>query len=103
MQYPLLLSDFKKTYTNITLSQIDQCLTSGADGCWFVFDLLDIFANDMTHVYLARYGNSLVLVASQTVRWRTIIGEMSDPNYLLTDVQYCVIERIARYYLIYFV
>uniref|UniRef100_A0A665SYB4 Uncharacterized protein n=1 Tax=Echeneis naucrates TaxID=173247 RepID=A0A665SYB4_ECHNA len=45
---------------------------------------------------LERYGRKLVVVASQTVRFRTLIGSESDPDLKLNDDSYCVLERVGR-------
>ncbi|KAM7394584.1 hypothetical protein PAMP_021375 [Pampus punctatissimus] len=45
---------------------------------------------------LKRYGRKLVVVASQTLRFRTLIGSESDPDLKLTDDSYCVLERVGR-------
>ncbi|XP_033480322.2 general transcription factor IIIC subunit 1 [Epinephelus lanceolatus] len=43
-----------------------------------------------------RYGRKLVVVASQTLRFRTLIGIESDPDLKLNDDSYCVLERVGR-------
>ncbi|XP_044044024.1 general transcription factor 3C polypeptide 1 [Siniperca chuatsi] len=45
---------------------------------------------------LERYGRKLVVVASQTLRFRTLIGIESDPDLKLNDDSYCVLERVGR-------
>uniref|UniRef100_A0A7N8Y830 General transcription factor IIIC subunit 1 n=1 Tax=Mastacembelus armatus TaxID=205130 RepID=A0A7N8Y830_9TELE len=45
---------------------------------------------------LKRYGRRLVVVASQSLRFRTLIGVESDPDLKLTDHSYCVLERVGR-------
>uniref|UniRef100_A0A3Q1AI97 B-block binding subunit of TFIIIC domain-containing protein n=1 Tax=Amphiprion ocellaris TaxID=80972 RepID=A0A3Q1AI97_AMPOC len=45
---------------------------------------------------LERFGRKLVVVASQTLRFRTLIGSESDPDLKLTDDSYCVLERVGR-------
>lgn len=45
---------------------------------------------------LERYGRKLVVVASQTLRFRTLIGVESDPDLKLNDGSYCVLERVGR-------
>ncbi|CAK6972755.1 general transcription factor 3C polypeptide 1-like [Scomber scombrus] len=45
---------------------------------------------------LKRYGRKLVVVASQSLRFRTLIGPESDPDLKLTDDSYCVLERVGR-------
>ncbi|XP_029009118.1 general transcription factor 3C polypeptide 1 [Betta splendens] len=43
-----------------------------------------------------RYGRKLVAVASQTLRFRTLIGSESDPDLKLSDDSYCLLERVGR-------
>lgn len=38
-----------------------------------------------------------MLVASQKVRTRALFGETSNPNLDITDLTYCILERIGRY------
>ncbi|XP_069023396.1 general transcription factor 3C polypeptide 1 [Embiotoca jacksoni] len=45
---------------------------------------------------LERYGRKLVVVASQTVRFRALIGIESDPDLKLNDDSYCALERVGR-------
>ncbi|XP_041790222.1 general transcription factor 3C polypeptide 1 [Chelmon rostratus] len=45
---------------------------------------------------LERYGRKLVVVASQVLRFRTLIGNESDPDLKLNDDSYCVLERVGR-------
>ncbi|XP_076003891.1 general transcription factor 3C polypeptide 1 isoform X2 [Genypterus blacodes] len=45
---------------------------------------------------LQRYGRKLVVVASQHVRFRALIGAESDPDLKLNDGSYCVLERVGR-------
>nr|XP_020499344.1 LOW QUALITY PROTEIN: general transcription factor 3C polypeptide 1 [Labrus bergylta] len=45
---------------------------------------------------LERYGRKLVVMASQMLRFRTLIGIESDPDLKLTDDSYCVLERVGR-------
>ncbi|XP_071360613.1 general transcription factor 3C polypeptide 1 [Trachinotus anak] len=45
---------------------------------------------------LERYGRKLVVVASQTLRFRTLIGSESDPDLKLSDDSYCVLEKVGR-------
>uniref|UniRef100_UPI0037E74EBE general transcription factor 3C polypeptide 1 n=1 Tax=Semicossyphus pulcher TaxID=241346 RepID=UPI0037E74EBE len=45
---------------------------------------------------LERYGRKLAVVASQTLRFRALIGIESDPDLKLTDDSYCVLERVGR-------
>ncbi|KAM4584504.1 general transcription factor 3C polypeptide 1 isoform 2-T2 [Odontesthes bonariensis] len=43
-----------------------------------------------------RYGRKLVVVASQVVRFRALIGVESDPDLKLSNDSYCVLERVGR-------
>lgn len=43
-----------------------------------------------------RFGRKLVIVASQKVRFRVLIGSESDPDLKLTDESYCVLEKVGR-------
>ncbi|XP_072240808.1 general transcription factor 3C polypeptide 1 isoform X2 [Leuresthes tenuis] len=45
---------------------------------------------------LEKYGRKLVVVASQAVRFRALIGIESDPDLKLSNDSYCVLERVAR-------
>ncbi|XP_070683568.1 general transcription factor 3C polypeptide 1 [Pempheris klunzingeri] len=45
---------------------------------------------------LERYGRKLVVVASQALRFRTLIGDESDPDVKLNDDSFCVLERVGR-------
>uniref|UniRef100_A0A8D2ZF46 General transcription factor 3C polypeptide 1 n=1 Tax=Scophthalmus maximus TaxID=52904 RepID=A0A8D2ZF46_SCOMX len=45
---------------------------------------------------MERYGRKLVVVASQTLRFRTLIGSESDPDLKLNDDSYCLLERVGR-------
>ncbi|XP_010777152.1 general transcription factor 3C polypeptide 1-like, partial [Notothenia coriiceps] len=45
---------------------------------------------------LEQYGRKLVVVACQTLRFRTLIGPESDPDLKLNDDSYCVLERVGR-------
>lgn len=42
------------------------------------------------------YGNKLVIVASQTYRYDAIFSSLVDPEIVLSDLQYCILECIAR-------
>ncbi|KAK7929622.1 hypothetical protein WMY93_006017, partial [Mugilogobius chulae] len=42
------------------------------------------------------FGRRLVAVASQKLRFLTLIGTESDPDLKLTDESYCVLERVGR-------
>uniref|UniRef100_A0A7N6BZB9 B-block binding subunit of TFIIIC domain-containing protein n=1 Tax=Anabas testudineus TaxID=64144 RepID=A0A7N6BZB9_ANATE len=43
-----------------------------------------------------RYGRKLVVVASQSLRFRALIGNESDPDLKLSDDSYCLLERVGR-------
>ncbi|CAL8354123.1 unnamed protein product [Boreogadus saida] len=43
-----------------------------------------------------RYGRKLVVVASQKMRFRILIGEDSDPDLRISDQSYCILERLGR-------
>ncbi|XP_054912510.1 general transcription factor 3C polypeptide 1 [Poeciliopsis prolifica] len=43
-----------------------------------------------------RYGRKLVVVASQALRFRTLIGSDSDPESKISNDSYCVLERVGR-------
>ena len=43
-----------------------------------------------------RFGRTLVVVASQRVRFRALIGPEGDPDLTLGDQTYCILERVGR-------
>ncbi|XP_061082506.1 general transcription factor 3C polypeptide 1 [Conger conger] len=43
-----------------------------------------------------KWGVKLVLVASQRVRFRALIGSEGDPDLKLSDHSYCILERLGR-------
>uniref|UniRef100_A0A8K9UWD7 B-block binding subunit of TFIIIC domain-containing protein n=1 Tax=Oncorhynchus mykiss TaxID=8022 RepID=A0A8K9UWD7_ONCMY len=43
-----------------------------------------------------RWGRKLVMVASQRLRFRVLIGDGGDPDLKLTDHSYCILERVGR-------
>ncbi|KAM4595765.1 general transcription factor 3C polypeptide 1 [Fundulus diaphanus] len=45
---------------------------------------------------LEKYGRTLVVVASQSLRFRTLIGSENDPELKLGNESYCVLERVGR-------
>ncbi|XP_035036603.2 general transcription factor 3C polypeptide 1 [Hippoglossus stenolepis] len=45
---------------------------------------------------LERYGRKLVAVASNGVRFRTLIGSENDPDVKLNDDSYCLLEKVGR-------
>ncbi|XP_060715992.1 general transcription factor 3C polypeptide 1-like [Tachysurus vachellii] len=44
----------------------------------------------------AQWGEKLVIVASQQVRYRTLIGCEGNPELKLNDLSYCILERLGR-------
>uniref|UniRef100_A0A3B3VBB0 Uncharacterized protein n=1 Tax=Poecilia latipinna TaxID=48699 RepID=A0A3B3VBB0_9TELE len=44
----------------------------------------------------SRYGRKLVVVASQALRFRTLIGSNNDPESKISNDSYCVLERVGR-------
>ncbi|KAL3984422.1 KRAB domain-containing zinc finger protein [Sarotherodon galilaeus] len=46
---------------------------------------------------LERYGRKFVVVASQCLRYRALIGSESDPDVILGSNSYCVLERVAEH------
>uniref|UniRef100_A0A3B4EAN5 B-block binding subunit of TFIIIC domain-containing protein n=1 Tax=Pygocentrus nattereri TaxID=42514 RepID=A0A3B4EAN5_PYGNA len=42
------------------------------------------------------YGEKLVLVASQELRYRALIGDEGNPELKLSDYSYCILERLGR-------
>ncbi|XP_069463928.1 general transcription factor 3C polypeptide 1 [Ambystoma mexicanum] len=45
---------------------------------------------------VSRWGEKLVIVASQTMRSRALIGWKGDPDLILPDYSYCILERLGR-------
>jgi len=43
-----------------------------------------------------RWGEQLVIVASQDQRYRALIGWEGDPDLKLPDFSYCILERLGR-------
>nr|XP_057921258.1 general transcription factor 3C polypeptide 1-like [Doryrhamphus excisus] len=43
-----------------------------------------------------KHGRKLVIVASQMLRFRALIGSDNDPDTKLTDESYCMLERVGR-------
>ncbi|XP_043567894.1 general transcription factor 3C polypeptide 1 isoform X2 [Chiloscyllium plagiosum] len=65
----------------------------------------DVTAEIRTHQFIPRctldeainrWGERLVIVASQMVRHRALIGWESDPELKLPDYSYCILERLGR-------
>lgn len=52
-----------------------------------------------TFGFFPRWGDCLVLVASQELRNRSLLGPDSDPHVIVFDVPYCILEHLgqARY------
>ncbi|XP_015249512.1 PREDICTED: general transcription factor 3C polypeptide 1-like isoform X1 [Cyprinodon variegatus] len=45
---------------------------------------------------MEKYGRKLVVVASQALRFRTLIGSGTDPDLKLSNESFCLLERIGR-------
>uniref|UniRef100_H0WHE0 Ral transcription factor IIIC subunit 1 n=2 Tax=Otolemur garnettii TaxID=30611 RepID=H0WHE0_OTOGA len=43
-----------------------------------------------------RWGKKLIIVASQAIRYRALIGQEGDPDLKLPDFSYCILERLGR-------
>ncbi|XP_047388879.1 general transcription factor 3C polypeptide 1 isoform X3 [Sciurus carolinensis] len=43
-----------------------------------------------------RWGKKLIIVASQAMRYRALIGAEGDPDLKLPDFSYCILERLGR-------
>uniref|UniRef100_A0A8D1HNH0 Ral transcription factor IIIC subunit 1 n=1 Tax=Sus scrofa TaxID=9823 RepID=A0A8D1HNH0_PIG len=43
-----------------------------------------------------RWGKKLIIVASQDMRYRALIGLEGDPDLKLPDFSYCILERLGR-------
>ncbi|XP_069860386.1 general transcription factor 3C polypeptide 1 isoform X1 [Dipodomys merriami] len=43
-----------------------------------------------------RWGKKLIIVASQDMRYRALIGMEGDPDLKLPDFSYCILERLGR-------
>ncbi|XP_036413097.1 general transcription factor 3C polypeptide 1-like [Colossoma macropomum] len=43
-----------------------------------------------------KYGEKLVIVASQEFRYRALIGDEGNPELKLSDFSYCILERLGR-------
>lgn len=67
---------------------------------WFVNVHLCVFYCTISFNILLcvvpRYGRKLVVVASQNLRFRTLIGSESDPDLKLSDESFCLLERVGR-------
>uniref|UniRef100_A0A8C8UPA7 General transcription factor III C 1 n=1 Tax=Peromyscus maniculatus bairdii TaxID=230844 RepID=A0A8C8UPA7_PERMB len=44
----------------------------------------------------SRWGKKLIIVASQDMRYRALIGMEGDPDLKLPDFSYCILERLGR-------
>uniref|UniRef100_A0A0U1RP70 General transcription factor III C 1 n=1 Tax=Mus musculus TaxID=10090 RepID=A0A0U1RP70_MOUSE len=44
----------------------------------------------------SRWGKKLIIVASQDMRYRALIGLEGDPDLKLPDFSYCILERLGR-------
>jgi len=45
---------------------------------------------------VCRWGKKLIIVASQDMRYRALIGFEGDPDLKLPDFSYCILERLGR-------
>uniref|UniRef100_A0A3B3CHR6 Ral transcription factor IIIC subunit 1 n=1 Tax=Oryzias melastigma TaxID=30732 RepID=A0A3B3CHR6_ORYME len=50
----------------------------------------------MLFVCLCVYGRKLVIVASQALRFRALIGAETDPDLKILNESYCLLERVGR-------
>lgn len=64
--------------------------------CFQVFSIRKHFDLYFLPFQPVRYGRRLVVVASQKMRFRSLIGSESDPDLKLKDDSYCVLERVGR-------
>lgn len=57
------------------------------------------FGNYILLSDFSRWGDCLVMVASQELREKALLGVHCDPNVAIIDIQYCLLEHIgqARY------
>lgn len=60
------------------------------------FQSLSVTYSPLLSLFLLRYGRKLVVVASQCLRYRALIGSESDPDVKLGSDSYCVLERVGR-------
>lgn len=47
-------------------------------------------------IVTCRWGKKLIIVASQDMRYRALIGLEGDPDLKLPDFSYCILERLGR-------
>lgn len=52
--------------------------------------------NLLLSILFLRWGEKLVIVASQDQRYRALIGWEGDPDLKLPDFSYCILERLGR-------
>lgn len=108
--YPLsckilfLLGDSKQARGRLHQSQASDCLIRSFRGV-ILFTTLPLtrhnnfFGNYILLSVFSRWGNCLVMVASQELREKALLGVHCDPNLAIIDIQYCLLEHIgqARY------
>uniref|UniRef100_A0A3Q2Q1G2 Uncharacterized protein n=1 Tax=Fundulus heteroclitus TaxID=8078 RepID=A0A3Q2Q1G2_FUNHE len=89
-EFPLKLDDYTKGFIWRSLaSNVD--LTENKFRCNVCFN-----DNNDDITITIRYGRTLVVVASQSLRFRTLIGSENDPELKLSNESYCVLERVGR-------
>ncbi|XP_067407291.1 general transcription factor 3C polypeptide 1 isoform X2 [Emydura macquarii macquarii] len=71
-------------YFNKRLNNTDQIRTKDLQPCY-----------TYTEAY-EKWGEKLVVVASQALRYRALIGWEGDPDLKLPDFSYCILERLGR-------
>ncbi|KAB0394536.1 hypothetical protein E2I00_004116 [Balaenoptera physalus] len=59
---------------------------------WGIVNLQEEAGNDSS----LRWGKKLIIVASQDMRYRALIGLEGDPDLKLPDFSYCILERLGR-------
>lgn len=68
-------------------------------GSCSTYDTRKDITSIMKHATLSEaetYGNRLVIVASQRYRYDAIFSPLVDPEIVLSDLQYCILECIGR-------
>uniref|UniRef100_A0A8D0HWB2 Ral transcription factor IIIC subunit 1 n=1 Tax=Sphenodon punctatus TaxID=8508 RepID=A0A8D0HWB2_SPHPU len=71
-------------YFNERLNITDKIRTKDLHPCYTYADAYE------------QWGEKLVIVASQTLRYRVLIGCEGDPDLKLPDFSYCILERLGR-------
>ena len=81
-------------------SQPSDCLIRSFTGV-ILFTTLPLTRHNSFMIFsvFSRWGNCLVMVASQELREKALLGVHCDPNLAIIDIQYCLLEHIgqARY------